>query len=126
MTYVQVYGYTPSVVYVGYTPGYYGTVVSSDNVVVYGTGYYYAPYIGPYGWVPAPYTYGVGAGFAWSATAGWALGFGMGMAYRVVVQSVVGPGWILGMGIWRSCVGMGRIWWRGGSQCLRTVGQHGV
>ena len=29
VTYVQVYGYTPSVVYVGYTPGYYGTVVSS-------------------------------------------------------------------------------------------------
>jgi hypothetical protein len=47
VTYVQVYGYTPSVVYVGYTPGSYGTVVSSDGVVVYGTGYYYPPYIGP-------------------------------------------------------------------------------
>src|SRR5271157_1863452 len=33
VTYVQVYGSTPNVVYVGYTPGYYGTVVSSDNVV---------------------------------------------------------------------------------------------
>ena len=42
-TYVYVYGYTPSVVYVGYTPGYYGTAVSSNGVVVYGTGYYYPP-----------------------------------------------------------------------------------
>jgi len=83
VTYVQVYGYTPNVVYVGYTPGYYGTVVSTDNVVVYGTGYYYAPYIGPTIWVPTPYTYGVGAGFAWSAAAGWALGFGMGMAIAI-------------------------------------------
>ena len=31
VTYVYVYGYTPSVVYVGYTPGYYGTVVSSTE-----------------------------------------------------------------------------------------------
>ncbi len=80
VTYVYVYGYTASVVYVGYTPGYYGTVVSSSGVVVYGTGYYYPPYVTPTVWVPAPYTYGVGATFAWSTTAGWALGFGMGMA----------------------------------------------
>ncbi len=89
VTYVQVYGYTPSVVYVGYTPGYYGTVVSSDGVVVYGTGYYYTPYIGPTLWVPAPYTYGVGATFAWSPAAGWALGFGMGMA----IGSWCSPWW---------------------------------
>jgi hypothetical protein len=89
VTYVYVYGYTPSIVYVGYTPGYYGTVVSNSGVVVYGTGYYYPPYISPYGWVPAPYTYGVGASFAWSTAAGWALGFGMGMA----VGSWCSPWW---------------------------------
>ncbi len=89
VTYVQVYGYTPSVVYVGYTPGYYGTVVSSDGVVVYGTGYYYTPYVGTTLWVPAPYTYGVGASFAWSPAAGWALGFGMGMA----IGSWCSPWW---------------------------------
>jgi hypothetical protein len=89
VTYVYVYGSTPSVVYVGYTPGYYGTVVSSTGVVVYGTGYYYPPYVTPYAWVPAPYTYGVGAGFAWSTTAGWALGFGMGMA----IGSWCSPWW---------------------------------
>ena len=104
VTYVQVYGYTPSVVYVGYTPGYYGTVVSSDGLVVYGTGYYYPPYIGPTVWVPAPYTYGVGATFAWSATAGWALGFGMGMAIGSWCSPWWGPvgywGWGWGAPAW--------------------------
>lgn len=51
VTYVYVYGSTPNVVYVGYTPGYYGTVVSSSGVVVYGTGYYYSPYVTTYAWV---------------------------------------------------------------------------
>jgi hypothetical protein len=89
VTYVQVFGSTPNVVYVGYTPGYYGTVVSSDGVVVYGTGWNYAPYIGSTFYVPPPYTYGVGAGFAWSAAAGWGLGFGIGMA----VGAACGPWW---------------------------------
>jgi hypothetical protein len=57
VTYVRVYGSTPDEVYEGYTPGYLGTVVSPDNVVVYGTGYYYPPYIGAY-WIGWPYTYG--------------------------------------------------------------------
>ena len=39
LTYVQVYGSTPSEVYEGYTPGYYGTEVADDGCVVYGTGY---------------------------------------------------------------------------------------
>jgi uncharacterized membrane protein YgcG len=38
--YVYVYDYTPTVVYVGYTPGYTGTYVYGGTVV-YGTGYYY-------------------------------------------------------------------------------------
>jgi len=33
------YDATPDVVYVGYTPGYYGTVMDPTGVVVYGTGY---------------------------------------------------------------------------------------
>ena len=88
VTYVKVYGYTPTSVYVGYTPGYYGTVLSTDGVVVYGTGYSYPPYIGTTLWVPMPYTYGVGAAFSWSAAAGWALGFGLGFA-----AGAVGPWW---------------------------------
>jgi hypothetical protein len=46
VAYVQVYGYTPTVVYVGYTPGYLGTVVTPGGVVVYGTGYVYQPWVG--------------------------------------------------------------------------------
>src|SRR5262249_11422889 len=88
VTYVKVYGYTPTSVYVGYTPGYYGTVLSTDGVVVYGTGFSYPPYIGTTLWVPTPYTYGVGAAFSWSAAAGWALGFGLGFA-----TGAVGPWW---------------------------------
>ena len=79
VTYVRIYGYTPTSVYVGYTPGYSGTVLSTDGVVVYGTGYDYPAYVGSSLWVPSPYTYGVGAAFSWSAAAGWALGFGLGL-----------------------------------------------
>lgn len=82
VTYVRVYGSTPDVVYVGYTPGYYGTVVSSSTMtVVYGTGWYYPPYISPIAWYGWPYTYGVGAGFTQSEETGWSFGFGYGYAY---------------------------------------------
>jgi hypothetical protein len=63
VTFVRVYGSTPDNVYVGYTPGYLGTVVCPDNVVVYGTGWDYPPYCGAY-WIGEPCTYGFGAGFA--------------------------------------------------------------
>jgi hypothetical protein len=80
MTYVRVYSSTPTTVFVGYTPGYYGTVMSSDGVVVYGTGYVYPPYIGPYYWYPPPYTYGFGVGFTTGVFFGFAMG-GMGPWY---------------------------------------------
>jgi len=89
VTYAYLYGFTSTSVYVGYTPGYYGTVVSSDDVVVYGTGWSYPPYIGGEAWVPAPYTYGVGAAFSWSTAAGWGLGFGLGMT----IGSACSPWW---------------------------------
>jgi hypothetical protein len=75
VTYVRVHGYTPTTVYMGYTPGYFGTMVSRDNVVVYGTGWRYPPYVGASDWVPRPSTYGAGATFSWTAAAGWALRF---------------------------------------------------
>jgi hypothetical protein len=82
VTYAKIYGSTPDVVYVGYTPGYYGTVVSSSTMtVVYGTGWYYPPYISPTAWYGWPYTYGVGAGFTYSDDAGWSFGFGYGYGY---------------------------------------------
>ncbi len=72
VTYVRVYSSTPTTVFVGYTPGYYGTVMTTDGVVVYGTGYYYPAYIGTY-WYPYPPSYGYGVGF----TVGFVWGFGM-------------------------------------------------
>jgi hypothetical protein len=82
VTYAKVYGSTPEVVYVGYTPGYYGTVVSASTLtVVYGTGWYYPPYIGPTVWYGWPYTYGVGTGFTYSTDTGWSFGFGYGYGY---------------------------------------------
>ncbi len=80
-TYVKVYRSTPEVVYEGYTPGYYGTVVSSSSsTVVYGTGWHYPPYIGTY-WYGAPYTYGVGAASTWSSGTGWSITIGVGYTY---------------------------------------------
>jgi hypothetical protein len=73
VTYVRVYGATPAAVYVGYTPGYLGTVVAPDGVVVYGTGIVYAPWVGTV-WYPPPPTYGFGAGFAWGMTTGFMMG----------------------------------------------------
>ena len=59
VTYVRIYDATPDVVYVGYTPGYVGSYVSSDYVVVYGTGWRYRPWIGSV-WFGAPVTWGFG------------------------------------------------------------------
>jgi hypothetical protein len=81
VTYVKVYHSTPDVVYEGYTPGYYGTVVSSSSsTVVYGTGWYYPPYVGTY-WYGAPYTYGAGVASTWSSGTGWSLTIGVGYTY---------------------------------------------
>ncbi|HME41699.1 MAG TPA: hypothetical protein VKF36_01320 [Syntrophorhabdales bacterium] len=79
-TYVHVYDATPEYVTVGYTPGYLGTVVTPDGVVVYGTGYDYVPYVGSTVWYGWPVTYGYAANPTWTPWTGWAIGFGMGWA----------------------------------------------
>jgi hypothetical protein len=84
---VYVYGATPEVVYVGYTPAYLGTCVAPDGVVVFGTGYAYPPYIGPTAWYGPPATYGFGAGFTAGLVTGAALGFAADSAWHC------GPWW---------------------------------
>ena len=74
VTYVYVYDSTPTVVYTGYTPGYLGTCVSTDDTVVYGTGYAYAPWCDNI-WVGCPWTYGFSAGFSCDAFYGFGFGF---------------------------------------------------
>ena len=79
VTYVRIYSYTPQVVYVGYTPGYLGTVVGPDGTVVYGTGYAYDPWIGSV-WYPAPLTYGIAAAPIYNPAVGFTFGFALGLA----------------------------------------------
>jgi len=84
VTYVRVYGYTPTVVYVGYTPGYLGTVVTPDGVVVYGTGVVYSPWVGTV-WYPPPTTYySSSSQFAWGAATGFMMGTMTGLAIGAV------------------------------------------
>jgi len=86
VTYVQVYGSTATVVYVGYTPGYLGTVVAPGGVVVYGTGYVYPTYVGTV-WYPPPPTYGVMAQPVYNPAVGMTFGFAMGVATASAVYA---------------------------------------
>ena len=79
VTYVRIYEATPQYVYVGYTPGYLGTVVSPYGTIVYGTGYTYSPWIGSY-WYPTPYTYGLAAAPIYNPYVGFTFGFALGLA----------------------------------------------
>jgi hypothetical protein len=88
VTYVRVYEATPTTVSVGYTSGYYGACVS-HGTVVYGTGYYYPPYVGTV-WYGPPATYGAGVGMTYTPWTGWTYGFGFGWSWGSVT---VGWGW---------------------------------
>ncbi len=79
VTYVRIYEATPQAVYVGYTPGYLGTVVEPYGTIVYGTGYAYTPWIGSV-WYPPPYTYGVAATPIYNPYVGFTFGFALGLA----------------------------------------------
>ncbi|MDH5274799.1 MAG: hypothetical protein OEW88_00060 [Gammaproteobacteria bacterium] len=76
--YVYIYDYTPDIVYVGYLPGY-AWAFPYRGTIVYGTGYYYRPWISPYYYYPRPSTWGFhmhydpwyGWGYGMSWTAGW-------------------------------------------------------
>lgn len=73
--YVHVYDSTPSVVYVGYTPGYLGSVVYRDTIF-YGTGWYYRPWVSPYYYYPRFSTWGFHVSY--SSWYGWSFGLGWG------------------------------------------------
>lgn len=95
--YVSVYGSTPDVVYVGYTPGYtwafpyYGTVV-------YGTGWYYPGWVGAY-YYPWAWTWGWGAYYSpwygWGYAGGFGWGFAWGFAWGAAWSH-----WGYGCGYW--------------------------
>ncbi len=68
--YVYIYDTTPEVVYVGYTPGYVGCYVYGPTIV-YGTGYYYNPWYGPF-YYPRPVTFGMAMHY--NPYMGWSVG----------------------------------------------------
>jgi len=73
--YVDVYDSTPSVVYVGYTPGYYGSYVY-HNTIFYGSGWYYRPWVSPHYYYPRYSTWGWNVSYnPWS---GWNFGLSWG------------------------------------------------
>jgi len=80
VTYARIYSYNPNYVYVGLTPGYYGTVVTASGTVVYGTGYVYPAYVGATIYVSYPITYGYACNPCWTPWAGWGFGFAVGWA----------------------------------------------
>ncbi len=65
VVYVRVYEATPETIYVGYTPGYVGSYVTIERTVVYGSGWYYRPWIGTV-WYAPPATWGFGFSFWYS------------------------------------------------------------
>jgi len=69
--YVDIYDITPDYIYMGYTPGYLDNYVFGPTVV-YGTGFYYSPWIGHY-YYPRPWSWGFG--FGYNPWFGW--GFGL-------------------------------------------------
>jgi len=85
VTFVHVYGSTPEVVYVGYTPGYLGTVVEPDGVVVYGTGYDYTPWVGSV-YYAVPDTYGVQAQPVYNPATDMAFGMALGLTTAAMVD----------------------------------------
>lgn len=73
--YVYIYDSTPDVVYVGYTPGYTGSYVY-QSTIVYGTGFYYRPWVSPYYYYPRYSTWGFNVNYnSWS---GWSFGLSWG------------------------------------------------
>ncbi len=76
VVYSRVYNYDDDNISVGVTPGYYGTVVDEDGIVVYGTGYTYEPYVGETVYVSYPVTYGYGSTPCWTPWVGWSYGYG--------------------------------------------------
>jgi hypothetical protein len=96
VTYVRVYAATPTVVRVGYLPGYVGSYVYGGTVV-FGTGYVYRPWLGAY-YYPRPVTWGVRVVYnPWSggwtyapAYSGW---YGAAFAASRVYWGGVYAGW---------------------------------
>ncbi|MEN8230503.1 MAG: hypothetical protein ABFS38_20245, partial [Bacteroidota bacterium] len=87
--YVYIYDSTPSVVYVGYTPGYVHSY-AYGGCVYYGTGYYYRPWYGVH-YYPRPVTYGYNV--HWNPYSGWGFSFGVSYGWMTFGWGAPHYGW---------------------------------
>jgi hypothetical protein len=77
--YVYIYDATPSWVYMGYLPGYFGCY-PYYGTVVYGTGYVYRPWRGRHHYYPRPCTWGFHARYnPWFSR--WSFGYSYGTGF---------------------------------------------
>jgi hypothetical protein len=79
--FVYIYESTPDYVVVGYTSGYLGTYVQGDPVIIFGTGFHYAPWFGSI-YYPRPTTWGFN--FSYNPWTGWTMGFGFNVGFMHV------------------------------------------
>jgi hypothetical protein len=105
VSYVKVYSSNAETVTVGYTPGYYGTCIThgSGYVAVYGTGYYYTPWVGSV-WFGPPMTYGFGSCITYTPWSGWSFSFGYGWSWGYPMYPM---GWGWGPYPWWGPIGWG-------------------
>jgi len=75
--YVYIYDVRPTVVYMGYLPGYVGCYVYGPTIV-YGTGFIYPCWYGPY-YYPMPVTWGFSMHY--NPWCGWSMSFGVSVGF---------------------------------------------
>ena len=83
--YVYIYDVQPEVVYMGYTPGYFGCYIYGPTIV-YGTGWIYSPFYGPW-YYPRPVTFGFH--MSYNPWYGWSMGFSVSVGWFTF--SIGGP-----------------------------------
>lgn len=108
--YVRVYSYSPTIVHVGYTPGYMGCYVYGGTVV-FGTGFVYRGWSGRY-YYPRPTTYGFAVRYN-GYTGSWGFAVGSRNGWVAVGGRGGGPGFVAG-GTWGGGYRGSAGWWGAG------------
>jgi hypothetical protein len=85
--FVHIYEVTDSYTIQGYTAGYLGSYIQGDPVIVFGTGFYYAPWYGSM-YYPGPCTWGFG--FCYNPWFGWSMNYGFNIGF---IHFGFGFGW---------------------------------
>jgi hypothetical protein len=106
--FVDIYDVTPDYIYTGYSAGYLDNYIYGATVV-YGTGFYYNPWIGSY-YYPRPWSWGFGV--IYDPWYGWGFGAGFGFDWFNIGFGFGWGGWYggwWGPGFYHpACWGYGR------------------